>query len=331
MKHIVLSATLACAGSLSMLADFSYQQTTTMTGGVMMRFAGALARPTESTVLVKGHRMAHVNARTAQMIDVDKETITHVDFDKKTWSLMTFAQMKQMMEDMMNRMQSRQGNQTDVQFKAAVKDTGQTKTIAGLTAKELVLTLTMEGADQKTGNSGSMDIQNDMWLAPVPGYDEVRNLQKLMAAKLGVMPGQNPAMFAQRPEMMKGMAELYKEMAKVDGVPVQTITRMGGIGAGTDTAGGNNPSTNQQQQAPSGLGRLGLPGLGGFGRGRKKNDQQDSTTQQPTNNGSQTGGGVLMEMTTESNNFSSAQVDESKFEVPSGFKQVDPQLGRGGR
>jgi hypothetical protein len=331
MKHIVLSATLACAGSLSMLADFSYQQTTRMTGGSLLRMAGPMAgrmrEPNAATVLVKGHRMANINARTAQVIDVDKETITHIDFDKKTWSVMTFAQMKQMMDDAMSRMQGRSGNQPDVQFKAAVKETGQTRTIEGLTAKELILTLTMESSDQKTGNAGSMDITNDMWLAPVPGYDEVRNIHKLMAAKLGVMPGQNAGMFAQRPEMMKGMADLYKEMAKVDGVPVQTIMRMGGLGDGTDTGG----ASQQQQQGPSALGRLGIPGLGGFGR-RKKNTDDASTQPPPGNNGPQSGGGVLMEMTTDASGFSAAPVDESKFEVPSGFKQVDPEMGRrGGR
>ena len=38
---------------------------------------------------------------------------------------------------------------------------------------------------------------------------------------------------------------------------------------------------------------------------------------------------LLMESTTEMSGFSSAAVDPSKLEVPAGFKQVEPELGRG--
>src|SRR5690242_7934008 len=128
MKHIVLSVTLACAGSLSMLADFSYQQSTKMTGGSMMRLAGAFSKqarePVVATVLVQRRRMAHIKQRTAEIIDIDKESMSHVDFDKKTWSVMTSAQMQQMMQHATSRMQGKNGNQPDVDFKADVKDTG---------------------------------------------------------------------------------------------------------------------------------------------------------------------------------------------------------------
>lgn len=327
----------------TMRADFSYQQTSKITGGAMqgmMRVAGAFSRqarePIVSTIMVRGHRMVHLNQHTGQIIDVDKETITDINFDKKTYSVMTFAQMKQMMDEMMQRAQQRGGqNPNDVQFKAAVKDTGQTKQIAGLDAKQMILTLTMEGTDQKTGNTGTMDITNDMWIAPVAGYEEVRNFQKLFAAKLGMAPGQNMGMFMQRPELIKGMADLYKEMAKLDGVPVETVTRIGGSGSG---APGSESTANQQPSSPpptvgesaagAALGRL---GLGGFGR-RKKNTEQQQTSQAPAGTGeTQSAAGVLIEMTTDASGFSTAAVDGTKFEVPAGFKEVEPAMERRGR
>ncbi len=313
-----------------MLADFSYQQTTQVTGGAMqgmMRMAGAFSKqarePMVATIIVKGHRMVHSTAHTAQVIDVDKETITDINFDRKTYSVMTFAQMKQMMEDMMNRMQQRtKDNPNNIQFKASVKDTGQTKTIDGMTAKERILTLTMEGTDEKTGNSGSMDMTSDTWLAPVAGYEEVRGFYKLYAAKMGVMPGQNMGMFMGRPEMAKGMSDMIKEMAKMDGVPVETVMKMGGNG----TAPPSNAPANQDQAASqpstdsgSALGRL--AGMGGFGRHKKSTDQQSS---------GDSSSGTMMEMTTKASGFSAAAVDASKFDVPEGFKQVDPEMGRRG-
>jgi hypothetical protein len=310
----------------------------------MMRVAGAFSKqarePMVATAMVSGHRMVHINPHTTQIIDLDKETITDINLDKKTYSVMTFAEMKQMLEDMAKKMQKGQA-ENDVQYKASVKETGQTKTINGLIARELLLTLTMEGTDKQTGNTGSMDVSSDMWMAPVAGYEEVRNFYRLYAAKMGMMPGQNMGMLMARPQMVKAMGDLYKEMAKLDGAPVQMITRMGATG--TVTAPPPNSSGAQQQAPPpsqtagqtaagAALGRL---GLGGLGRRKKNEDQQQqqqsSSTQPPPSGEPQTASGVLMEMTTDSSGFSTAAVDPSKFAVPAGFKQVEPEMGRRGR
>jgi len=341
---------VAIFGMGSMRADFSYQQTSQITGGsmqAMMRMAGAFSKqarePMAATVMVSGHRMAHVNAHTAQIIDVDKETITDINFDKKTYTVMTFAQMKQMLDDMSKRMQQKQTENADLHYKASAKDTGQTKTINGLTAREVLVTITMEGTDKKTGDTGSMDATSDMWIAPVAGYEEVRSFYRIYAGKMGMMPGQNMGIVAAQPGMAKAMGDLYKEMAKVDGTPVQMITRLGGVGGGT-ASGASNSGTQQQQQTQAGsqtagqtaagaaLGRL---GLGGFGR-RKKNTedqpQQQQTSSEPASGGEpQAASGVLMEMTTDTSGFSTAAVDASKFEVPAGFKQVEPEMGRRGK
>jgi hypothetical protein len=157
----------------------------------------------------------------------------------------------------------------------------------------------------------------------VAGYEEVRGFYKLYAAKMGVMPGQNMGMFMGRPEMAKGMSDMIKEMAKMDGVPVETVMKMGGNG----TAPPSNAPANQDQAASqpstdsgSALGRL--AGIGGFGRHKKSMDQQSS---------GDSSSGTMMEMTTKASGFSAAAVDASKFDVPEGFKQVDPEMGRRGR
>lgn len=303
-----------------------------------MRLAGAFSskarEPISSTVFVKGHRMAHLNQSTAQIIDVDKETITSIDFAKKTYSVMTFEQMKQMMQQAAERMGQKQ-NDADVNFKASVRETGQSKVVSGLNTKEVILTLTMEGTDKKTGDQGAMNVVSDMWLAPdIPGYHEVRDLQRLMATKIAWAPGQSFGSMMGRGDMAKGMADLGKEMAKLDGVPVLQVMSM--TGSGTPQSGADRPSnpppsndSASQGGAAETLGRLGrLGGIGGFGR--KKKDQ-DANAQTSSNNGSAGAPGTLMEITTESSGFSSAAVDPSKFEVPAGFQQVDPEVNRRGR
>jgi hypothetical protein len=71
-----------------------------------------------------------------------------------------------------------------------------------------------------------------------------------------------------------------------------------------------------------------LGGLGGFGR-RKK--QEEPPPQQTQASSQQRASAILIEATTESSGFSSASVDPSKFEIPAGFKQVQPDIERQGR
>ena len=171
---------------------------------------------------------------------------TDIDYQKKTYSVITFAEMTQAMQAAMQRLKSgRETEGAQVDFKVSVKDTGQTKQIAGLQAKEMIFTLEMEGIDQKTGQKGTMVVTSDMWLAPkVPGYDEVRDFYQKMARKLNWTPGGGGMMGAQ-PEFARGMAGIYKEASKLDGVPVLQIVKMTpkveGLPEGQQTAAAGSP------------------------------------------------------------------------------------------
>ena len=82
-----------------------------------------------------------------------------------------------------------------------------------------------------------------------------------------------------------------------------------------------------------------LGSLGGFGFGHKKKDAD--TTQNSNSNGDAGGASngangnngqqsqaaaILMEMQITSSDFSNSPVDEARFTVPQGFRQVDPQM-----
>src|SRR4051812_40841243 len=73
-------------------ADFSYQETTTITGGVMqsmLKVAGVFSKqarePLNATVAIKGNKMVHRSANSVVITDLDNQTITHVDMQKKTY------------------------------------------------------------------------------------------------------------------------------------------------------------------------------------------------------------------------------------------------------
>jgi hypothetical protein len=178
---------------------------------------------------------------------------------------------------------------------------------------------------------------NDMWMAPeVAGYEEVRDFSQRMAEKLTWSPMANMAraMTAQQPGSEKAMAELVKEMSKLEGVPVLQVMRLGVAGTGMPTeaelaAMDQQAATAEKSENPeSGLskaGRIGsaLGGFGGFGR-RKK---QEEPAQEPQRD-SGSAPTSLMEFTTEMTNFSAGAVDPSKFEVPAGFKQVEHPMSK---
>jgi hypothetical protein len=343
-----MAGVMTLAGS-SLLADFTYQETSTITGGMMMsmmRVAGVFSKqarePIQATIAVKGNRMVHRTATSASVIDLDSGTITHIDFQKKQYSVMTFEEMKEMMEQMQQKAAERsqkrdKGNQGEMKFKVSAKATGQSKQVAGLDTKEMIMKLEMEmeATDKDSGQTqkGGMTMTTDMWIARgVPGYHEVREFQKRMAERINWTPSGN--MFAANPQVSGGMAEVYKEVAKLDGMPVQQLISMGMAGQPAPADGSAPPAQQQQQQQqqaqPQSIGGALGGALGGrFGLGRKKPADQPAPDGTSGAGGQASGApGSLLEMTTELSSFSSNAVDPSLFEVPAGFKKVDSDRKR---
>jgi len=335
IKKALSLTCLTILASAGLRADFSYEQASKVTGGLMagmMKMAGALSQNAREagnmTVMVKGDRMAHLNANTGTVIDLGKETITEINFRGKTYSVVTFAQMAQYIDQMSKKMQ--QGGKAEMNFKASVKETGQSKQIAGFPTREVVLTLEMQSTDQASGSKGSMNVISDMWLATgIAGYGEVRAFQERMAQKLAWTPGAS-AFTQGRSDMAKGFADLQKEGAKLDGVPVLQVVSMTMAGEGQP---GPPPPAAKKEEAPApsiggALGRLGgLGGLAGLGRRKKEEPKaEDQPAPAATSSGAP---GALMETTTEFSAFSTAPVDSAKFEVPAGFRQIESEMVKG--
>lgn len=324
MRRIFIIPVLFSIVAVTLRADFSYQQSSKITGGAMagmMKVAGAFSKqarePMQATISVKGDRLSMMGANRNSIIDLTAETMTEVDLEKKTYAVITFAEFSRAMQKLSEKMGEK--SDSSVEFKAEVKQTGAARTIDGFEAKQAILTLQVEGQDKKSGDKGAMNIVTEMWLAPnVPGYEEVKSFYTRMAQKLAWAPGMGNmgAALSRQGGMMKGMSELYKESAKLDGVPMLQVVRMGGAMEGAGSA--------DAQQAPPPSSKLGglASGIGGFGGfGRKKKEPAPETSQAPAPSS-----GVLMELTTEMTGFSSGPVDQAKVTVPAGFKQVDHEM-----
>lgn len=334
MKRFLLFTCLAA----TLRADFSYDETSRITGGAivgMMKFAGVFSKnarkvtePIVSTTAVKGNRLVHKSAERIEIIDLDRETITQINPANRTYSVVTFAQMKQAMEDASKKMQDAgKPNTSNLEYEVSVRETGQTRTIAGRDARETIVTISVKGADPNSGQRGALDVKSDMWIAPkVAGYEEIQRFYLRMAKKLDWGPGSPMGMA--RPDMAKAMGQVYKEGSKLNGIPVYTVTTMGGSAEGMPVSD-SRQDTRQSAPPPGSVsdavggaiaGRL---GLGGFGR---KKPKQDQTQDAPPAGGNASGS--LMEMTMEVTSFSPAPVDPAWFEVPAGYSQVQESLSQ---
>src|SRR5689334_22749988 len=244
MKNLLMVAAVA-AGGLVLHADITYQETSQMTGGSLMQMMnmpfmrGAMAQarePQVSTVILKGNRMAHIGKERGSIIDLDKETITEIDFAKKQYSTMTFQQMKEAMQKAMERAQQAQAKakaqqpqaaNIDANFQVNAKATGQTRTINGISAKEVVMEFVTEAKDKDSGQSGSITMSVDNWMGEIPGYEEVQAFYRKMGEKIGYSMGSSMSgMAMMRPDLQKGFEAAGKEMAKVQGTPIESVMKM---------------------------------------------------------------------------------------------------------
>jgi hypothetical protein len=353
MRGLVAVLTLCVLGGSTLSADFSYTQTTRVTGGTLLnmtRFmpgAGKLKEPQTHTIAIKGGKMVTYDGETATIVDADAETLTQVDLKKKQYSVITFAEMKQAMQAMRAQLEQvrAQLNQTQEQapqvnpldaLKVSVNDTGQTKVISGLNTKQYVLTMEIGAPAGAPAGVPANKTTMDTWMAPsLPGYEEVTAFGVKMGSKMSDMftPGMNP-MAMLREDVGKSINAMAQEMSKMNGIPVYQTMTMTGMqpsgptvdeavkGAAKDAAG--------EAAVGAALGRTrlgGLAGLGGLGRKKQENpkpaeqEQPQQVTWQPV---------VMMEQVTELSSFS-ATADASKFAVPAGFKQVENELKKLGK
>jgi hypothetical protein len=328
MRVLVITALIATAGT-ALRADFTYQESTQMTGGIAynaLKLGGPLTRGAReaqiSTVSVKGNRMITIQKDSATIIDLDKESITDINFAKKQFSVTTFAQMKAAMDKALAEAAKREKKDKpngELKFKISAKATGKSRAISGLNAKELKIAMELEGKDNESGQVGAMNILTNAWMAPVAGYQEVKAFELKMAQAMGAIfrPGMEQQALVQ-PDMVQGMAQAAREMAKVDGVPVLSIVRMGGSMADLEAVAAAPPKAEEPKQS-TGAKIGGIAGrLGGFG---KKNEEDDKKSSEP-------GATMLMEMTSERSMFSTAAVDATKFDVPAGFKEVQSDAAK---
>jgi hypothetical protein len=228
------------------------------------------------------------------IMDFDAQTVTTIHKTQKTWSVMKFSDLGQVVK------------QADIDARIDVKETGQKKIINGFNATEVVMTMEMD-SPQMSQAGMKMQMEIDTWRSSeVPGAQELKAFHQKNAASFpwAAMGGGGTA------GMQKALADVQRKMADVGGVPLLQIVKVKSAGGGAQAA---------QMQAGMAQARAQMEAM------IKQGGPQAAAAQQALARmgGAASGGGSLFEITMESADFSTSSIPDSVFAIPAGFQKTD--------
>jgi hypothetical protein len=219
--------------------------------GTMMRMFGgkALAEGIVSTNAVKGNRKATINDLTGRIVDLGEEKIYELDMKKKTYTVVTFAEVRQKIREAQERAakqakeapkeagepQQPSGNEKQVEFDFDVKETGQTRSIAGYDAKQVIMTVTVREKGKTLEESGGVVLTADSWLGPeIPAMKELAEFEmkywKAIAPETALVSAeQMAAVAAMYPLIKPAMDRLNQEKVSLKGTPLATTMTFEGV------------------------------------------------------------------------------------------------------
>ncbi len=343
-------------GTAPARADFKYSDTSKITGGAlknMMKTVGIFSKqasqamkPITTTRYIKGDRMRSDDSDgRIQIIDLAGRRMISIDPQKKTYTEITFDEMKASLDKVSQQMNQQQKTETkdasgkpqDVNAKVNAKvtvtpGTGGSRQIQGVTTNEMKVQIDMEVQAQQQNPppgqsgqaSGTMTTVVDSWVAPtVPGYEEVTAFYQRMAKDVNWIP---PSNIHIDPRVSQGMDEVQKNSSAYKGLPLLQYLSMtmvaapgNGADASSSTQNGNAQPANSNDSTPTSASDAMVKGLGGlFGKRKKKDDDQAN----PNNPPPPSTPGSLIEMTIEVTNFSNSALDGTLFEIPEGYTRV---------
>lgn len=271
---------LALAASFTAQADFSYTMTQKSGPGGNQTMKNSL----------KGQKMKVERGSTTTIMDFEAQTLTSINDNAKTYTVTKFSDLA--------------GAASGMDIKADVKNTGQTKTINGYHATQVIMTMDVEMPQAKQAGMKTQ-MEMELWVSrDVPGREELTAFYRKNGSRFPMAAG------AGNPGMQKAMAALQRQMAELDGVPVMQIVRVKAAGG----PGMSGAQTAQLAQARAKLETMAQQG------GPAGAAAQQALARM---GGMQAGSGSLFEMTMEGSGYSSGSIPESAFAIPAGYRKSE--------
>jgi hypothetical protein len=328
MKRLLMSCSVAL--SLVVLAagaaqaevktrDKSQVKFEGMLGRMMGMFGGkAVKEGIVSTNVVKGDRKSTMTESTGRIVDLAEEKVYDLDLKKKTYTVVTFAELRQQLKAAQEKAQAdaekaakeqagkekekepeRKEKPPEIEVDFDMKETGQKKSIAGYDAREVVMTITVREKGRTIEDSGGLVVTSDVWLGPeIPamkelGEFELRYWKAIAPETTGVSAEQLATVVAMYPMVKQGIDRLNREKVNMKGTPLSTVTTFDAV---------KNPDQIAKESESSSGG-----GLGGMlaRKMMKKDDKPRATIFTVT--------GETLEIST--------TVSPTDLDIPAGFKQ----------
>jgi hypothetical protein len=232
--------------------------------------------------------------------------------------VLTFAEYRRRMDEAMAKAKEdtkadaseepRSGKDYEVDF--TVKQTGQSKTIAGLSARESVATIAVREKGKRLEDGGFV-LDVALWMTTEgEALSELAAFRQRYAQKLlGLDPAQAQAdmrqAMAMYPQMQKALERFRVEAAKLQGTPLSTVMTFQVVASPQ-----SEPSADRNDAPPTSVGGL----LGGLGRriGRGKAAEPAA--------GGTPGRSTVMTSTTETLQLGTS-VAAGDVALPAGFKE----------
>jgi hypothetical protein len=333
---VVATVCLAISALASLHADVKTEERMKfelggMLGKVVNVFGGKDAREgTMTTVALKGSRKSTLSDTTGQIIDLAEEKIYDLDVKRKTYRVMTFAELRQRMEEAKAKAEkaareeqakqkaepppaNRPEDSVEIDFD--VKSTGQKRAINGFDTNQVVVTVTVREKGKTLEQSGGLAITTDMWMAPrMPAMKELMDFEMQFAQKLygpmiaGASPQDMASVMAIYPMLKPALEKMNAEQSKVEGTAILTTVKVEAVKSAEQIA--QEQKQTEESSKPNLTGGVGGL-LGGLAR-RAAQKKVDGDGPQPR----------AMVMTTTSELLKVANaVSDADVAVPAGFKQ----------
>ncbi|MFZ1683752.1 MAG: hypothetical protein WAU88_06425 [Candidatus Zixiibacteriota bacterium] len=294
-----------------------------MTNKVVKFFGGG--KPTETTEITR----------------LDKELIWAVNTKDKSYTEITFAQMKALLESAKAKAAEEKGKSDSTRLISdiTVTPTGKTQMIAGFKASEVIIHMTFVGKDSSSGKTGKMIFDSDLWMAKdVPGYAEYQAYHKTMAEKMGLTGQGQEDVNRQLAAFGVDSKAMYEKMKDIEGMPLMTTISILPEGLDTIMARANDSlqaaqkreaeadatkDSSAEKSEPTSIQntddvkKSAMKKLGGlFGKKKDKNKEADDRSKQPPTDQKP----YLFHVTTTVTEISQESISASEFEIPEGYK-----------
>jgi hypothetical protein len=333
MKRLLMSCSVALAlVSLSAGAaqaevktkDKSQVKFEGMLGRMVGMFGGKAAREgVIATSAVKGDRKMTITDTTGRIVDLGEEKVYDLDLKKKTYTVVTFAQLRQQMKEAQEKAAKEAAEQQkeqagkekeqpsekspEVEVDFDLKETGQKKQILTYDAREVVMTITVRQKGKTLEDGGGMVLTSDMWLGPeIPAMKElvdfeVRYWKAIAPEASGMSAEQMATVMAMYPMLKQGMERLNKEKVNMRGTALATVTTF-------DAVKGKEQMAKESESSSSNNSGGGLSGM--LARKMMKKQQPSEDKARAT----------ILTATTETLEISTT-VAAADLEIPAGFRQ----------